>query len=64
MEKEEFEELLVELKPYIPIAIYALMVGAILVSIAQEHRTIAIYLILLATAVVSMYVWETDELKF
>jgi hypothetical protein len=47
-----------ELASYLPYAIHAIVVGAVIIGLAQEHRALALYCIVIATLAVISYVWE------
>jgi len=43
---------------YFPYAIYAIILGAVIMGFAQDHRALALYCIVIATVAVISYIWE------
>ncbi len=58
----EIEEYLPDLAYYFPYAIYAIVVGAIIMGLAQDHKALAIYCITMATVLLIVYIWDVDQI--
>jgi len=45
---------------YLPYAIHAIIIGSVIMGLAQEHRALALYCIVIATVAVISYIWEAE----